>query len=89
MRCARDLDEAEAESARQEAQKSLNEQQSDLDYTRAAAELAEAVERSKRSRLAEVAAAQKQRQAEERAAEARVRAIERRAAEAEAKAKAE
>ena len=40
---ARDLDEAEAESARQEAQKSLNEQQSDLDYTRAAAELAEAV----------------------------------------------
>lgn len=40
---ARDLDEAEAEAARQDAQKSINEQKSDLDYTRAAAELAEAV----------------------------------------------
>ncbi|MDW5375898.1 F0F1 ATP synthase subunit epsilon [Halomonas sp. HP20-15] len=40
---ARDLDEAEAESAREEAQKALNEQKSDLDYTRAAAELAEAM----------------------------------------------
>lgn len=40
---ANDLDEAQAEEARKEALKSLNEQQSDLDYTRAAAELAEAV----------------------------------------------
>nr|WP_297457675.1 F0F1 ATP synthase subunit epsilon [uncultured Halomonas sp.] len=40
---AHDLDEAQAEEARKEALKSLNEQQSDLDYTRAAAELAEAV----------------------------------------------
>ncbi|KXS38218.1 MAG: F-type H+-transporting ATPase subunit epsilon [Halomonadaceae bacterium T82-2] len=40
---ARDLDEAEAESARKEAQRELNEQKSDLDYSRAAAELAEAV----------------------------------------------
>lgn len=40
---AHDLDEAQAEEARKEALKSLNEQQSDLDYTRATAELAEAV----------------------------------------------
>lgn len=40
---ARDLDEAEAEAAREQAQKSIDDQQTDLDYTRAAAELAEAV----------------------------------------------
>lgn len=40
---AHDLDEAQAEEARKEALKSLNEQQSELDYTRAAAELAEAM----------------------------------------------
>lgn len=40
---AHDLDEAQAEEARKEAMKSLNEKQSDLDYTRAAGELAEAV----------------------------------------------
>lgn len=40
---ADDLDEAQAEEARKEALKTLNEQQSDLDYTRATAELAEAV----------------------------------------------
>ena len=40
---AHDLDEASAEEARREALKSLNEQKSDLDYSRAAAELAEAV----------------------------------------------
>lgn len=40
---ARDLDEAEAESARKEAQRDIDEQKSDLDYSRAAAELAEAV----------------------------------------------
>lgn len=40
---AHDLDEAAAEEARKEALKSLNEQQSDLDYTRATVELAEAM----------------------------------------------
>ncbi|HET8790412.1 MAG TPA: F0F1 ATP synthase subunit epsilon [Modicisalibacter sp.] len=40
---ADDLDEAQAEEARKEALKTLNEKQSDLDYTRATAELAEAV----------------------------------------------
>lgn len=40
---AHDLDEASAEEARREALKTLNEQKSDLDYSRAAAELAEAV----------------------------------------------
>lgn len=40
---ARDLDEAAAEEARQEALRSLNEKSAELDYTRAAAELAEAV----------------------------------------------
>ncbi|MFD2191809.1 F0F1 ATP synthase subunit epsilon [Pistricoccus aurantiacus] len=40
---ANDLDEAAAEEARKEAQQRLNENAADLDYTRAAAELAEAV----------------------------------------------
>ncbi|GAB2729266.1 F0F1 ATP synthase subunit epsilon [Halomonas garicola] len=40
---ARDLDEAAAEEARREALRSLNEKSAELDYTRAAAELAEAV----------------------------------------------
>jgi F-type H+-transporting ATPase subunit epsilon len=40
---AHDLDEAAAEEARQEALRSMGDKQSDLDYTRAAAELAEAV----------------------------------------------
>ncbi len=40
---AHDLDEAAAEEARKEALRSLGEQQSELDYSRAAAELAEAV----------------------------------------------
>ncbi|MHB0775039.1 F0F1 ATP synthase subunit epsilon [Halomonas sp. WWR20] len=40
---AHDLDEASAEESRQEALRHLNDQQSDIDYTRAAAELAEAV----------------------------------------------
>lgn len=40
---ANDLDEVAAEEARKEALRSLNEQQSDLDYSRAAVELAEAV----------------------------------------------
>ena len=39
---ASDLDEAEAEQARQHALASLNEKQTELDYARAAAELAEA-----------------------------------------------
>ncbi|RDB44617.1 F0F1 ATP synthase subunit epsilon [Halomonas sp. DQ26W] len=40
---AGDLDEAAAEEARQHALKAFNEKSSELDYTRAAAELAEAV----------------------------------------------
>ncbi|MCS2607787.1 F0F1 ATP synthase subunit epsilon [Halomonas dongshanensis] len=40
---AGDLDEAAAEEARQQALKAFNEKSSELDYTRAAAELAEAV----------------------------------------------
>ncbi|GAB2787609.1 F0F1 ATP synthase subunit epsilon [Halomonas shantousis] len=40
---AHDLDEASAEESRQEALRHLNDQQSDIDYTRAAAELAEAM----------------------------------------------
>lgn len=40
---AGDIDEAAAEEARQQALKSFNEKSSELDYTRAAAELAEAV----------------------------------------------
>ncbi|MEC9483812.1 MAG: F0F1 ATP synthase subunit epsilon [Halomonas sp.] len=40
---AHDLDEVAAEEARKEALRQLNEQQSDLDYSRAAVELAEAV----------------------------------------------
>ncbi|MBF8223610.1 MULTISPECIES: F0F1 ATP synthase subunit epsilon [Halomonadaceae] len=40
---ADDLDEAAAEEARQHALKSFNEKSAELDYTRAAAELAEAV----------------------------------------------
>ncbi|AIA74429.1 F0F1 ATP synthase subunit epsilon [Halomonas sp. XH26] len=40
---ASDLDEAAAEEARQQALKAFNEKSSELDYTRAAAELAEAV----------------------------------------------
>ncbi|MCG7599655.1 F0F1 ATP synthase subunit epsilon [Halomonas sp. McH1-25] len=40
---AHDIDEASAEEARKEALRSINEQKSDLDYSRATAELAEAV----------------------------------------------
>ncbi|MBD3897008.1 F0F1 ATP synthase subunit epsilon [Halomonas sp. ML-15] len=40
---AGDIDEAAAEEAREQALKSFNEKSSELDYTRAAAELAEAV----------------------------------------------
>lgn len=40
---AHDLNEAAAEEARQEALRAMGDKQSDLDYTRAAAELAEAV----------------------------------------------
>ncbi|WP_043531221.1 F0F1 ATP synthase subunit epsilon [Litchfieldella xinjiangensis] len=40
---AADLDEAAAEEARQQALKAFNEKSSEIDYTRAAAELAEAV----------------------------------------------
>ncbi|AJY48546.1 MULTISPECIES: F0F1 ATP synthase subunit epsilon [Halomonadaceae] len=40
---ASDLNEAAAEEARQQALKAFNEKSSELDYTRAAAELAEAV----------------------------------------------
>lgn len=40
---AHDLDEASAEEARQHALKNLNDQSAELDYTRASAELAEAV----------------------------------------------
>ncbi|APX94799.1 F0F1 ATP synthase subunit epsilon [Halomonas sp. 1513] len=40
---AGDIDEAAAEEARQQALKSFNEKSSELDYSRAAAELAEAV----------------------------------------------
>ncbi|RUR30131.1 F0F1 ATP synthase subunit epsilon [Vreelandella andesensis] len=40
---ASDLDEAAAEEARQQALKAFNEKSAELDYTRAAAELAEAV----------------------------------------------
>lgn len=40
---AGDLDEAAAEEARQQALKAFNEKSTELDYTRAAAELAEAV----------------------------------------------
>jgi len=40
---ASDLSEAAAEEARQNALRAMNEQSADLDYTRAAAELAEAV----------------------------------------------
>lgn len=40
---ARDLDEASAEEARQQALKAFNDKSAELDYTRAAAELAEAV----------------------------------------------
>lgn len=40
---ASDLNEAAAEEARQNALRAMNEQSADLDYTRAAAELAEAV----------------------------------------------
>ncbi|GHB02652.1 F0F1 ATP synthase subunit epsilon [Modicisalibacter luteus] len=40
---AHDLDEVAAEEARKEALRQLNEQKSDLDYSRATAELAEAV----------------------------------------------
>lgn len=40
---AGDLDEAAAEEARQQALKSFSEKSAELDYTRAAAELAEAV----------------------------------------------
>ena len=40
---ASDLNEAAAEEARQQALKAFNEESSELDYTRAAAELAEAV----------------------------------------------
>lgn len=40
---AHDLDEVSAEEARSEALKSLNEHNSDLDYSRATVELAEAV----------------------------------------------
>ncbi|QJQ95616.1 MULTISPECIES: F0F1 ATP synthase subunit epsilon [Halomonadaceae] len=40
---AGDIDESAAEEARQQALQSLNEKSSELDYTRAAAELAEAV----------------------------------------------
>ncbi|MGP9498218.1 F0F1 ATP synthase subunit epsilon [Halomonas sp. AOP22-C1-8] len=40
---ASDLNEAAAEEARQEALKAFNEKSSELDYTRASAELAEAV----------------------------------------------
>jgi F-type H+-transporting ATPase subunit epsilon len=40
---AKDLDEAAAEEARQQALKAFNEKSAELDYSRAAAELAEAV----------------------------------------------
>ncbi|MGS2745254.1 F0F1 ATP synthase subunit epsilon [Halomonas sp. LS-001] len=40
---ASDLSEAAAEEARQQALRDMNDQSADLDYTRAAAELAEAV----------------------------------------------
>ncbi|MCH4563207.1 F0F1 ATP synthase subunit epsilon [Halomonas sp. EGI 63088] len=40
---AKDLDEASAEEARQHALRALNDKSAELDYTRAAAELAEAV----------------------------------------------
>lgn len=40
---AADLDEAAAEEARQQALKAFNEKSSEIDYSRAAAELAEAV----------------------------------------------
>ena len=40
---ARDLDEASAEEARQHALKAFNDKSAELDYARAAAELAEAV----------------------------------------------
>ncbi|MGC3874438.1 F0F1 ATP synthase subunit epsilon [Halomonas sp. GXIMD04776] len=40
---AHDLDEVAAEEARKEALRSINEQHSEMDYSRAAAELAEAV----------------------------------------------
>jgi len=40
---AADLNEAAAEEARQQALRAMNEQTADLDYTRAAAQLAEAV----------------------------------------------
>lgn len=40
---AHDIDEAAAEEARKEALQQLNEQKSDLDYSRATAELAEAL----------------------------------------------
>jgi F-type H+-transporting ATPase subunit epsilon len=40
---ARDLDESAAEEARQQALKAFNDKSAELDYTRAAAELAEAV----------------------------------------------
>ncbi|PXX96565.1 F0F1 ATP synthase subunit epsilon [Halomonas sp. LBP4] len=40
---AKDLDEASAEEARQHALRALNDQSAELDYTRATAELAEAV----------------------------------------------
>ncbi|MBB3329835.1 F-type H+-transporting ATPase subunit epsilon [Halomonas campaniensis] len=40
---AKDLDEASAEEARQHALKAFNDKSAELDYTRAAAELAEAV----------------------------------------------
>lgn len=40
---AKDLDEASAEEARQHALRAFNDQSAELDYTRAAAELAEAV----------------------------------------------
>ncbi|OHV08881.1 F0F1 ATP synthase subunit epsilon [Kushneria phosphatilytica] len=42
---ARDIDEAEAERARDEARRALDEQHSELDYSRALAELAEATAR--------------------------------------------
>nr|WP_299245099.1 F0F1 ATP synthase subunit epsilon [uncultured Halomonas sp.] len=40
---ANDLDEVEAQEARKEALRSINEQHSEMDYSRAAVELAEAV----------------------------------------------
>ncbi|RKR07243.1 ATP synthase F1 subcomplex epsilon subunit [Kushneria sinocarnis] len=42
---ARDIDEAEAQRARDEARRALDEQHSELDYSRALAELAEATAR--------------------------------------------